>query len=149
VPLCKQRMLGPCCQSPQMTSCQLVRIHHALHTDAAHVFVIDRPFTKSPRSHLEDEEQTHSLSPGLFRKHVIAGKLLQSEQNVAPQNLKQMDNGVAFSCWPTCTGPPECKGIVASVCSCLSLPSSLWECGCKRAEKPACTQEAQECLQNK
>lgn len=57
--------------------------------------------------------------------------------------------GVAFYCWPTSTSPPWCKGVVASVCSCLSLLSSLWEHGCKRAEKPACTQEAQECLQNK
>lgn len=57
--------------------------------------------------------------------------------------------GVTFYCWPTSTSPPWCKGVVATVCSCLSLPSSLWECGCKRAEKPACTQEAQECLQNK
>lgn len=37
----------------------------------------------------------------------------------------------------------------ASVWSCLSLLSSPWEGGCKCAEKPACAQEAEECLQNK
>lgn len=63
--------------------------------------------------------------------------------------LCSLQKGVAFYCWPTSTNPPWCKGGVASVCSCLSLLSSLWECGCKRAEKPACTQEEQECLQNK
>lgn len=56
---------------------------------------------------------------------------------------------VACYSWPTSISPPWCKGVVASVCSCLSLLSSLWECVCKCAEKPACTQEAQECLQNK
>lgn len=62
--------------------------------------------------------------------------------------LSPPQQGLASYCWLQAPFSTT-QGSVASVCSCLSLLSSLWECGCKRAEKPACTQEAQECLQNK